>query len=361
MRSSFSAGLAVALATLVPLAACGKSAPPSGTSPSASASATALRARSLPRLLAKPRSLEVEQCFDDLACSVAEQQKRLERADDQGGTDLVCDRFLEGIGVPTNVPRGRRCLERKLSVYGQSKDVACNRDAIVLSLLAYQGLGGSKDPALARGVLARCLDDATVQKALALGEESLTKKREQAIDFCEEVAQTPLHKNECLGVVALRFRTKARDTQKGLSPDDAQRKLLTTFAANWKDLGERDDQQAIVGVVEPARSAMIAARDAQSMRRWAALMDVLAVYQPRDLRDVEKLDEGVRQRMKTLAESAAKETGNEKGSYRALRDAAVETFVSFHGKKFAKPLITKDVQDRLDEERAREVFGDGKK
>ena len=33
----------------------------------------------------------------------------------------------------------------------------------------------------------------------------------------------------------------------------------------------------------------------------------------------------------------------------------------FHGKKFAKALIAKDVVDRLDEERAREVFGDGKK
>lgn len=361
MRRPLPTGLSLALAVSIPLAACGKSSPPTGTAPSASASAANLRARSLPRLFAKPRSLEVEQCFEDLACGVAEQQKRLERADDQGGTDLVCDRFLDGIGVPTNVPRGRRCLERKLSVFGQQNDVACDREAIVFALLAYQGLGGSKDPALARGVLARCLSDPSVQKALALGEESLSKKREQPIDFCDEVAETQLHKNDCLGLVALRFRTKARDTQKGLSPDEGQRKLLTTFAANWKDLGERDDQQAIVGTVEPARSAMIAGRDAQSMRRWAALMDVLAVYQPRDLRDVEKLDEGVRSRMKSLAEMAAKETGNEKGSYRALRDAAVEAFVSFHGKKFAKPLITKDVQDRLDEERAREVFGDGKK
>ncbi len=315
----------------------------------------------MPRLHAKPRSLEVEQCFEDLACSVAEQQRRLLQADDQGGTDLECERFIEGIGIPTNVPRGRRCLERKLSVYGQRNDVACNRDTIGLALMAYQGLGGPKDPALARGVLARCLDDPSVQKALAVGEESITKKREQPIDFCEEIAQTQLHRNDCLALVALRFRTKAQDTQKGLSPDEAQRKLLTTFAANWKDLGERDDQQAIAGVVEPARATLHAGRDAQSMRRWAALLDVLAVYQPRDLRDVEKLDEGVRGRMKSLAEAAAKERVTDKGSYRAVRESAVEVFVSFHGKKFDKALIAKDVVDRLDEERAREVFGDGKK
>ena len=141
----------------------------------------------------------------------------------------------------------------------------------------------------------------------------------------------------------------------------SKRPSSVAFAASWKDLGERDDQQAVTGVVEPARQTMIAGREAQSMRRWAALMDLLAAYQPRDLRDVEKLDEDVRRRMKSLAESAAKEPLTEKGSYRALREAAIETFVAFHGKKFAKALVARDVADRLDEERAREVFGDGKK
>ena len=351
------ASLVLSLLTLV---ACGKSGPSSGAA-SASASAVALPMKRLPKLLPKLLSLEVEQCFADLACSVAEQKKRLEQADDRGATDLACERFVEGIGVPKNVTRGRRCLERKLAADGQQNNVGCDRDTVVFALLAYQGQGGPREPAVARGTLARCLDDASVQKALALGEERLTQKRERAIDFCEEVAQTQLHRDNCLQLVALRFRTKALDTQKGLAPDDAQRKLLTTLAANWRDLAERDDQQAIGGVVEPARQTMTAGREVQSTRRWAALMDVLAVYAPRDVRDVEKLDEDVRRRMKLLAESAVREAGSEKGSYRALREAAIETFVAFHGKKFAKALIARDVADRLDEERSREVFGDGKK
>jgi hypothetical protein len=361
---SFALGVACVLPLLASsLAACGKHDGKDAGGPiaSASASASSLPLARLPKLHPKLLSLEVESCFSDLGCAVAEQQKRLLKADERGATDLVCDRFVEGIGVPADVSRGRRCLERRVSAYGQSPETACDRETLSLALLAYQGIGGRKEAPIARGLLARCLDDPSVQKALALGEESLASKRQKPIDFCEDVAETPLHRNQCLSLAALRSRTKATDTFKGLAPDEAQRKLLTTLAAHWKDLGELDDQRAIVGLVEPARSSLVAAREAQSMRRFAALADVLAAYQPRDLRDVEKLDEDVRARMRSLAGQAAKESPSEKGSYRALRDAAVEVFVSFHGKKVAKPLIIRDVQDRLDEERAREVFGDGKK
>jgi hypothetical protein len=338
---------------------CGKSAggETGKGAPAASGSVQRLAMKQLPRLLPRLYSLEVEGCFADLACSTATQQVRLTQADDRGGTDLVCDRFLFGIGVATDEKRARVCLERKMSVFDQGKAAGCDRERIVLALLEYQGVGGPRDPALARGILARCAPDESVQKAFRLGEASLTARREAPIDFCTEVAATPLHRNQCQALAALRARTKATDTQKALSPTEEQRKLLTTLAAYWREIGELDDQRAVIGVTEPARSEQIAAQDTRSMRRYAALIDVLAVYEPRDPAVVEKLEPVVRRRMKMLGETAAAESPSEKGSYRALRDQAVAVFVSFHGAKFAKDKITQDIHDRLDEERAREVFG----
>lgn len=338
---------------------CGKSDGASGGkgAPSASASAQRLPVKFLPHLMPRLYALEVEGCFNDLACSLEKQAVRMEEADDKGGTDLVCDRFLLGLGVPTDEPRARRCFERKMSVYDQGKAVGCDRERIVLALLEYQGLGGPRDPALARGILARCANDASVQNAFRLGEASLTTKRESPIDFCSEVAATALHRNQCSAVEALRARTKATDTQKKLGPTEEQRKLLTVLAAYWREIGELDDQRAVLGVVEPARSEQIAAQDAKSMRRFAALMDVLAAYSLRDPADVEKLEPVVRRRMKMLAETAAAESPNDKGSYRALRDQTVDVFTSFYGAKLDKTKIARDIHDRLDEERAREVFG----
>jgi hypothetical protein len=342
---------------------CGKSnggATDKGSSAAASSSANPnakVRVKWLPHLLPKLYSLEVEACFADLACPLTKQRARLKEADDKGGTDLVCDRFLFGLGVERDLQRARGCWERKVSVYGQTSSVSCDRERIVLALLEYEGLGGPRDAPLGRGILARCAPDESVQNAFRLGEESLTSKREAPIDFCTEVAATPLHRNQCQTVAALRARTKATDTQKSLSPDEKQQKLLTTLGAYWREIGELDDQRAVLGVTEPARSEQLAAQDTRSMRRYAALMDVLSTYTPRDPAIVEKLEPLVRRRMKMLAETAAAESPDEKGSYRALRDQAVEVFVAFHGAKFAKDKITRDVRDRLDEERAREVFG----
>lgn len=357
VRMSGTQKAAVAALACLQLVACGRKESPR---PIARASASLTALAPSPLLAASPKllSLEVEACFGDLGCPVATQRRRLLEADDRGGTDLVCDRFLEGIGTDKDLGRGRRCLERSLSVYGQKPNVMCGRDVLTLALLAYQGLGGPRDFPLARGLLARCTNDASVQKVRDLGETSPGTTRERALDFCDDAAEKQLDRDSCSALAALRFRTKGTETQKGLGLDAAQRAQLTTLAAYWKEIGELDDQSAASGIVGPARATMIAGREAQSMRRYAALMDLLAAYKPRDPRDTEKLEPKVRARMKALAVLAARESAAEKGGYRALRDVTIEVFLAFHGKTFTKPIVARDVGDRLDEERSREVFGD---
>ena len=198
--------------------------------------------------LAPGLNRRAEQCLADVGCAADEAERLFVAADAAGEDDFDCARWLDGVGVKKDVVHGRACYERiagHASCYGGSPDLALAQ----LLALRIDGIGGPRDVAGARTMLASCFEDATVMGLRAHADEVAANPSAPglAVDFCKEIGGTQLVFNDC----ALRTRSHEHErasllAKKAAAHLDATGRTLFLSAAKAFDAYVLADSQHVL-------------------------------------------------------------------------------------------------------------------
>jgi hypothetical protein len=141
-----------------------------------------------------------ETCLADPRCPASEADRLFVAADDAREQGVDCFRFLDGAGTRKDLTRGRACLERSVGT-SKCEQSSPDLDRAALATMLLRGIGGARDTARVRALLADCYADLTTQGLLleADGKSTPDAKPQAASEtFCEGLFGTTLTGNECM-------------------------------------------------------------------------------------------------------------------------------------------------------------------
>ena len=134
-------------------------------------------------------------CLADPNCPASEAERLFREGDDEKQRDVDCSRFSQGIGVTKDVARARACFTRELKDFCKEGTMGFSESTLMLSMI--DGIGGPRDVAGARKMMAACPDDVTRDAVLAHADAVDKDPTTKAADACKDVGGTTLFTQDC--------------------------------------------------------------------------------------------------------------------------------------------------------------------
>lgn len=138
--------------------------------------------------------LAAMRCLYDPTCALADAERLLALAADQGSTES-CELLYRGGPFAKDWPRARTCFERRMAAGPGCQGSSPSADRLTLATMYLDGQGGPKAPGRAPALFQGCYEDVS---ATWLTDE-IAKRPEGSppLDFCTDVGGTTLTMNEC--------------------------------------------------------------------------------------------------------------------------------------------------------------------
>lgn len=213
-------------------------------------------------------------CLAEASCSI-ERYAGLFFAAVDASEAVPCFQLVDGVGVPVDLARARKCLEASVKREGDCGKSSPSLDRLQLALLIATGRGGARSSAGAREAMQSCFQDGSVSAVddVIVGLEKGKNPSLDSIQVCEAgIAGTTLHMSACLMLEIEYLDVRESALEKALSKTfDAttlaafraagaeNRKYATAYAENAADLvrGGTMAQTMYPGAILTARSARL--------------------------------------------------------------------------------------------------------